>query len=74
MAEAVITEKEAYLAMFEFLYNHWSRCQSDDLAALLGSLAVAPDGGPMDPAFSQDWKSAVAKAQRGEVNASIGLR
>ena len=51
--------REAYEAMFCFLEAHFDRDGSDELAALLGSLALNADGQPMDPAAWTDWLAAV---------------
>jgi hypothetical protein len=69
-----LTEKEAYLAMFAFLEGHYMRTQSGDVGALLGSLALLPDGGPADSAVSNDWAMALSDAKAGRVTAGSRLR
>lgn len=73
MAEK-LTEAQAYRAMFAFLEAHYWRTRSDELGALLGSLASLPDGNPADPAVKADWSSAVASALSGKVETKLGLR
>ena len=52
---------EAYQAMFLFLDFYWKLGgkKSDELAGLLGSLALLPDGESADPALMDDWKKCV---------------
>lgn len=68
-----LTEQQAYLAMFFFLEQHWRRCSSDDIGALLGSLSLLPNGTPADPAFAGDWDAAVNSALSGKVDARMSL-
>ena len=58
-----LDERDAFDAMFVFLEAYWERGgrTSDDLAVLLGSLNLAGDGMPMDPAQWSDWRAAVDK-------------
>lgn len=44
-----LSEKEAYVAIFTFLEQRYKMTNSNDLGALLGSMAVLEDGGPADP-------------------------
>jgi hypothetical protein len=59
-----LTSLEAYKAMFSFLDAYWKRSgkNSEELAALLGSMALLPDGNSADPAQMEDWKKAVEQA------------
>ena len=68
-----LTEQQAYLAMFAFLEGQFRSTGSADLGALLGSLALLPDGSPADPAHKTDWHAAVAAAVAGTVNAGFSL-
>jgi hypothetical protein len=68
-----LTPKQAYLAMFSFLEAHYRRSEADDIAALLGSMSMLPDGTPADPAIERDWLAAVQAARAGEVSASMEL-
>jgi len=52
-----LSAMEAYQAMFLFLESYWKlgEKKSDELAGLLGSLALLPDGKSADPALMNDW-------------------
>jgi hypothetical protein len=52
---------EAFQAMAAFLERYWERGRSDELASLLGALAIQPDGRPADPALAKDWAACVHK-------------
>lgn len=54
----------AYRAMFRFLESYFERTRAEEIAALLGSMALADDGLPMDPAMRSDWHTAVQGAIR----------
>ena len=56
-----LTEKQAFVAMIEFLDNYYQQTKSDDIGALLGSLQVLEDGKPADPAMWHDWLECVKK-------------
>ena len=47
MAEKM-TREQAYLAMFEFLRAYYERGPSEEVAMILGSMQLSPDGSPMD--------------------------
>ncbi|HEY0599310.1 hypothetical protein [Brevundimonas sp.] len=53
--------REAYQCMFRFLDSYWERGgKSDDqIAMLLGGMALSSDGITMDPAMMSDWLEAV---------------
>lgn len=57
----ILTQKQAYLAMFKFLEQYWERGKSEEIACILSnmSLSVWADGTPGDPAYIQDWDDAV---------------
>lgn len=61
----LLTEKQAYAAMFHFLDELYQRTKSDYLAVLLGSMSLLPDGGSADPAVDADWQKAVGYALGG---------
>lgn len=58
-SEPRLTSRQAYLAMFEFLRQHYDRGPSDEIGGLLGSLSLLPDGQPADQAYANDWREAV---------------
>lgn len=62
----MMTEDQAYSAMFIFLEEVWKRTGSDALAMILGGMALLEDGTPADAAVVEDWKSAVTRALGGE--------
>lgn len=67
-----LTEKQAYLAMFAFLDKQFS-LGCTELGALLGSMALLPDGSPADQALARDWSEAVAAAVSGRADAQFRL-
>jgi microcompartment protein CcmK/EutM len=69
----VLSEEQAYLAMFAFLEAHYELTKADDVGALLGGLSLLPDGQPADPACRNDWKRAVDAALNGRVDARFQL-
>jgi hypothetical protein len=58
----MLSDMQAYAAMTRFLEGVYARGRSEDIGALLGALALLPDGRPADPAFEGDWRAAVALA------------
>jgi hypothetical protein len=70
---AELTPEQVYLAMFSFLEGHYERSKAGDVAALLGSMLLLPDGRPADSAFAEDWRLAVEAALTGKVNAAMRL-
>jgi hypothetical protein len=56
-----LSTNEAYQAMILFLDHYWrlGGKNSDELAGLLGSLAILPDGSSADPALMEDWEKCV---------------
>ncbi len=58
----VVSVGDAYRAMFGFLEAYFERTKADEVAVLLGSMNLADDGEPMDPAVWQDWLMAVQRA------------
>jgi hypothetical protein len=59
----LLTEEQAYRAMYFFLAAHWERTGSPDIAALLGDLSLLADGASADPAAIGDFKEAIAEAR-----------
>lgn len=59
MTKRLLTEMQAFEAMFVFLEEYYSLTGADDIGALLGSLNLAEDGRPMDVAMLNDWRRAV---------------
>lgn len=69
----VLSEKQAYAAMFAFLENRYRLTESDDLAALLGSMSLLPGGGTADPAIWLDWLNAINLAESDAVQVEMKL-
>jgi hypothetical protein len=73
MSAIVLTPNEAYLAMIAFLQSYWERGNSSEVAALLGSLSLLPDGKPADAAVASDWNEAVRAALSGGGDANLKI-
>lgn len=60
-SEPLLTPRQAYLAMFEFLRQYYCRGlrASDEIGGLLSGLSLLADGQPADPAYASDWAQAV---------------
>jgi hypothetical protein len=65
----LVSVGDAYRAMFGFLEAYFERTRADEVAILLGSMNLADDGKPMDPAMWQDWLIAVQNAILSEPDA-----
>jgi hypothetical protein len=64
--DRVLTARQAYLVMFEFLRRHYERGPTDEIGGLLGSLSLLPDGKPADLAAEADFAEALAAVLDGE--------
>jgi hypothetical protein len=71
MSAIILTPNEAYLAMIAFLQRYWERSNSSEVAALLGSLSLLPDGKPADAGVASDWNAAVRVALSGSGDANL---
>jgi hypothetical protein len=60
----MMTEKQAYAAMYHFLNRYYQGTKSDDVGALLGAMSLL-DGEPADSAITGDWEDAVEFALTG---------
>ncbi len=74
MSEKLLTEEQAFLAMYSFLEEYFSLTNAEDIGALLGSMALMEDGTSADAAIQQDWEKAVNKALSGKVQAEFELK
>jgi hypothetical protein len=54
---------QAYAAMYYFLETQHGRVPSDELAIMLGSMALLEDGRPADEGAWSDWLEAVERAR-----------
>jgi hypothetical protein len=57
-----MTEEQAYKAMFLYLDAYFERKPDAELGSVLSDIQILEDGGPADPAVTQDWKQAVRRA------------
>ena len=67
----ILTSKDAYLAMYSFLKDHYQRTKSDEIGSLLSSMSLMRDGLPMDQACWSEWEQAIEKAVEGSVDANL---
>jgi hypothetical protein len=64
---------QAYAAMYYFLETQHSRVPSDELAIMLGSMALLKDGRPADEGAWSDWLEAVERARTDEAGIEFRL-
>ena len=69
-----ISVRQAYLAMYSFLEELYSKYEYDQFGALLGGMGSLPDGSPADPAIWLDWLEAVERARKGQVDTALNIR
>ncbi len=69
-SELLMTPRQAYLAMFEFLrqYHHRGLRESDEIGGLLSGLSLLADGQPADAACASDWAQAVGAVLAAEAS------
>ena len=60
----MLTTREAFEAMVEFLAQFYSRTKSDDVGGLLGDIQMRDDGLTADPAAWHDWLKCVSVVTR----------
>jgi hypothetical protein len=70
----MLSERQAYAAMFAFLSYHYRINNSHDIALLLSGMAMLPSGDTADPAMWHEWLEAVGKARAGEVDLDQELK
>jgi hypothetical protein len=68
-----LSEEQAYLAMFSFLEELYTRFQYDQLGGILGSMCLLPNGTCVDPAIWNDWLRAVERARNSQVDAEMRI-
>jgi len=71
---AMLTEDEAYLAMFAYLEYRWNITKSPDIGNCLSEMSLLPDGNSADPAIKSEWHEAVERVRSGQVDASLRLQ
>ncbi len=59
MKKILLSDEDAYRAMFLFLEGYYELTKADDVAALLGSMSILQDGKPADMAMWSEWQSAI---------------
>jgi hypothetical protein len=62
---AMMTETQAYAAMFHFLKELHDRTKCNDLGGFPGAMALLEDGSAVDPAMGRAWERAVEYALQG---------
>lgn len=62
--DSVLSEKQAFAAMAEFLWQY-ARRAGDDLITLLGDIELEADGLPTDAAAWDDWLECVRHVKAG---------
>jgi len=65
--------RHAYAAMYYFLETQHGRVPSDELAIMLGYMALLPDGRPADVGAWADWLDAVDRARTDADGIKFGL-
>ena len=70
----LLTEDEAYLAMFAYLEYRWNIIKSPDLANCLSDMSLLADGSSADPAIKHEWREAIKLVKAGKVDAMQRLR
>jgi hypothetical protein len=60
--------------MFAFLEHRHDMINSADLAGLLGSMSLLPDGNPADPAVWEDWLDAIRRVKSEGAKADLKLK
>ncbi|MBX3450256.1 MAG: hypothetical protein KF777_11885 [Planctomycetaceae bacterium] len=68
-----ISVKEAYLAMYSFLDELYSKYGYEQLGGLLGGMSLLPDGSTADEAIWHDWLRCIEKAKAGQIDAELRL-
>jgi hypothetical protein len=56
---SMLTDKQAYTAMFYFLEKYWEINNSMEIRSLLSDMSLLSDGSTADPAMVSEWQKAV---------------
>jgi len=70
----MMTQEQAYAAMYKFMLGHWERWKSIEVSDLLSIMSLLPDGSPADAAIVNDWRQAVEYALKGGKPGSLELK
>ncbi|PZD72189.1 hypothetical protein C1752_03775 [Acaryochloris thomasi RCC1774] len=71
--EDSITVRQSYLAMYEFLKQHYESCPTDVVGGLLGDLSFLQDGSSADPAVGHEFLAAAQLAIEDQSDAKFLL-
>ena len=68
-SEPLLTPRQSYLAMYEFLRQYYLRglSKSDEIGGLLSGLSLLSNGEPADNAYAYDWADAVSAVLTAEL-------
>ena len=55
----MLSARQAYLCMSEFLRQRYERCPTDEIGGLLGGMSLLTDGSTADAAQWSDWQDAI---------------
>lgn len=64
--QQLLTSRQAYLVMFEFLRQYYQRGESDEIGNLLSNLSLLANGSSADPAQWGDWEIALSRVREAE--------
>lgn len=59
-----LSEKEAYQAMYKFLYDYYSLAPSEELGILLINITFFKDGLTADPAMWYEWIDCIKEIKK----------
>lgn len=68
-----ISTKRAFLAMYSFLEELYTKYEFDQLGGLLGGMSLLADGSTADQAVWLDWLRAVERVKGNQVDATLRL-
>ena len=69
-----ISTRQAYLAMYSFLDELYTKYEFDQLGGLLGGMSLLSDGSAADQAIWFDWLRAVERAKGNRVDATLRIQ
>ncbi len=68
-----ISVRQAYLAMYSFLDELYTKYEFEQIGSLLGGLSLITDGSPADQAAWTDWLRAVERAKGDLVDSTLRI-
>ncbi|MDB5311433.1 MAG: hypothetical protein JWO38_5635 [Gemmataceae bacterium] len=69
-----ISVRQAYLAMYSFLEELYTKYEFDQFGSILGGMSLLADGSPADQAVWADWLKAVERVREQQVDATLRIR